>query len=237
MSGDTSNEVCKVLWTGGWDSTFRVLQLAREGRDIQPYYILAAGRTSISYELAARQAIQREISKKYPACDIRDTVFLELRPERTPPETVAAFRSVREHADVGDQIMWFSMFDTQLDGVELCTEKSRTGGHYLVIQGYLQDEPKFMPAAERLVSHLSFPLLSYTKTDMANEAKEHAEMEIMNMSWFCYTPINGRPCGTCRPCGTALQYGLAFRLGRKAKLYARAPNFINALRRLVQKFL
>lgn len=33
-----------VLWTSGWDSTFRIIQLIKEGREVQPYYIIDVNR-------------------------------------------------------------------------------------------------------------------------------------------------------------------------------------------------
>ncbi len=46
----------KVLWTGGFDSTFRVTQLSRMDVKIEPYY-LSDGRLSEEYELNAIREI------------------------------------------------------------------------------------------------------------------------------------------------------------------------------------
>lgn len=47
-----------ILWTGGWDSTFRVVELSRmEGITIQPVYVIDPNRKSVPYELRAMDNI------------------------------------------------------------------------------------------------------------------------------------------------------------------------------------
>lgn len=46
-----------ILWTGGWDSTFRLIQIQKEYTDepivVQPVYISGAGRKSEAIEIDA----------------------------------------------------------------------------------------------------------------------------------------------------------------------------------------
>lgn len=43
-----------ILWTGGWDSTYRVVELSRQKVTIQPIYILDPKRESANYELGGQ---------------------------------------------------------------------------------------------------------------------------------------------------------------------------------------
>ena len=53
-----------ILWTGGWDSTFRLLQLASDSRmEIQPIYVHDAGRAGRVQEQQAMQKILAMIAK------------------------------------------------------------------------------------------------------------------------------------------------------------------------------
>ena len=52
-----------VLWTGGWDSTFRIVELSRSFCSIQPIYVIDPERQSIGYELAAMDAIVDSLRK------------------------------------------------------------------------------------------------------------------------------------------------------------------------------
>jgi hypothetical protein len=64
-------EVCdfmkNVLWTGGWDSTFRVLELAITKKEVvQPHYILDNERASTPQELQAMEQIKELMIRKFP---------------------------------------------------------------------------------------------------------------------------------------------------------------------------
>ena len=48
----------RILWTGGWDSTFRMLQLALEGVElVQPIYVTGTNRPSESIEIQTMNRI------------------------------------------------------------------------------------------------------------------------------------------------------------------------------------
>lgn len=50
--------IVTILWTGGWDSTFRLLCLAEnEDISIQPVYVIDENRKSKEYELDAMNKI------------------------------------------------------------------------------------------------------------------------------------------------------------------------------------
>lgn len=48
-----------TFWTGGFDSTFRILQLSRENVTVQPIYIVDPGRISSDKEIAAINKLPR----------------------------------------------------------------------------------------------------------------------------------------------------------------------------------
>jgi hypothetical protein len=55
-----NDECIKILWTGGWDSTFRVLYAALvDGKRVEPHYIVDTGRPSSLHELRAISEIRR----------------------------------------------------------------------------------------------------------------------------------------------------------------------------------
>lgn len=47
------NEPVYILWTGGWDSTFRVVELSLKNQTIQPLYCVDKNRKSIDKEIEA----------------------------------------------------------------------------------------------------------------------------------------------------------------------------------------
>src|SRR5687768_2173151 len=57
----------KLLWTGGWDSTFRLLDLLLvKKRAVQPYYIISRSRQSCEMEIKTMEKIRNLIFKKNP---------------------------------------------------------------------------------------------------------------------------------------------------------------------------
>jgi len=60
MKYDDEGEV-NLLWTGGWDSTFRLLYLVFvEKRRVQPYYIVDTERRSTLNELKTMHLIREK---------------------------------------------------------------------------------------------------------------------------------------------------------------------------------
>ena len=57
-------EPTKILWTGGWDSTFQLLQLVFiQNRSVIPFYLIDEPRQSTGMELFAMEKIRRNIRK------------------------------------------------------------------------------------------------------------------------------------------------------------------------------
>jgi len=57
-----NSETINILWTGGWDSTFRVLELTDKNITIQPYY-LKDNRLSEKMEIDTVKSLTEEIRK------------------------------------------------------------------------------------------------------------------------------------------------------------------------------
>lgn len=65
--------------TGGWDSTFRVLELLfRYGCKVQPIYVIDTRRRSLQLELDSIERVRTEIDKNHPQLSplLSETIFL-----------------------------------------------------------------------------------------------------------------------------------------------------------------
>jgi len=68
-------ERINIFWTGGWDSTFRMLQLAEKQVIIQPYY-LKDNRKSEELELNTIKILTEEILKlNTTKCEINELIM------------------------------------------------------------------------------------------------------------------------------------------------------------------
>lgn len=242
----------EIFWTGGYDSTYRVVELSRRDITIQPYY-LSDNRLNEKYELGAIKRITKLI-KNHPdtKAELLDTVVIPVdsRPE-AQPKIRDAYNRIFAKNWLGNQYVWLAEFAIGHKGIELSIEKgtnpvkliNANGGFKKLADGsYAVDEAITNADYLELFGNFTMPLLDVTKLDMKEFFKAHGYDEIMKATWFCHTPINGKPCGKCNPCKGVVEEGMAERLDdealkryRKAKLIGKvkATPFFKAAKKIL----
>ena len=69
--------VINIFWTGGLDSTFRVVELSRCPCTIQPYYVVIGKRKSLHCELKAIKTISQILRKdKRTKAELLDPIIV-----------------------------------------------------------------------------------------------------------------------------------------------------------------
>lgn len=231
-----SDDIVKVLWTGGWDSTFRLLDLVlvRDAR-VQPFYVLDTARRSSIIELETMQRIRRSIAAISPAKAqlVSPSTIVSIHDIAPDPEVTARYLRLKARSFLGSQYDWLARFVTQfnLEGVELCVEAyTSPRGAYPFLKGNVEwvEAPNgrshWRVREQHWESDLSlfapfrFPLLSVWKADMARIADERGFSHIMEQTWFCLTPVRNKPCGICNPCQSAVKEGMGRRLPHAARI-------------------
>ncbi len=229
------DSVC-LLWTGGWESTFQLLQLLIVGGcRVTPFYLIDADRRSTGAELLTMKRIKERLFRDYPQTQdllgpSRYFAVADLSPD---PEITEAFRAVLNEHYLGSQYEWLSRFCKQnaLDSVQLCAEKD-TNPHEIVKKMLLETgegpervarvDPAFSSTDEyALLRYFTFPLLHLSKKDAGVIADKQGLSRIMAMTWFCHTPrSNMRPCGKCTPCTITREDGLGYRIPVSSRMLA-----------------
>ncbi len=215
-----------LLWTGGWDSTFRLLQLLYDTDvQIQPLYLVDEERNSTPREIDVmrriRGMIEDEMSEE--AERLLPTDYGSYRATRMEPHHQEKWEALKERGRVGLQYPILASYaeHNDIDRMELSIEATTGSASILesVVKqrdtpaGPLHELPPSMDGEETLFRHFTFPLLDYTKRDMKEEAVRRGWMRIMKCTWFCYNPTVGMPCGVCQPCKIARAEGLGDRVG------------------------
>jgi hypothetical protein len=215
-----------ILWTGGWDSTFHLVRcLISDDSEIQPIYLIDENRSSTAMELLTMKRIKQEIRADIPArADLLLPVRFVAVSDLLEDERVAkAFAGIRKRKQIGIQYDWLGRFCSQFEvsNLNLCIHKDdhahdilqhmvEDGGedfkHYRVSERYIGTDEY------ELFRHYSFPVFDLTKCKMQSIAHQMGFSSIMNLTWFCHTPRDRKPCGTCYPCRFTIEEGLGWRI-------------------------
>lgn len=218
----------KILWTGGYDSTFRIAELSRQDVIVQPYYLADRKRRSENFELHAISEITEDLEKN-PLTRARILPLIihkvsELKPDK---EIIEAYDRLRSVSYIGPQYAWLAQFAKSNPGLELCIEKlaSQSGATYCISrQGKLKkindrglvywilDQDNSSKDAITIFGSMHFPIIQLSKIDMLERYRSSGFSGIVEKTWFCHTPVRGEPCGVCNPCKHAIQEGLDFKI-------------------------
>ena len=230
----------ELLWTGGWDSTWRLMTLLLVHRlPVQTTYLRDDARASMPIEIDTMERIRNTLAERYP---ITRRLLLPTRivPVVGPPpddDIQQAFRRLMRTYWFGDQYAFLARFcrDYGLQDVELSIEWATSGTPAVLTPHMMQTlTPHGLPtwklrpdcdADMRIVfGAYAFPLLETHKPDMADDVVLREWTDVMAMTWFCHRPSKHmRPCGFCNPCQYVVEEGFSWRIPRSrralSKLY------------------
>ena len=213
-----------IFWTGGYDSTFRICELLIIHKlPVQPIYISYNidnkkkpiwsrrrwfQRESHKYELNAMNNIRENLYRKFPQTkdllketividkDILDKNYnmmfdkLNLWPNKRKIHQYRHLGKIsflmKKHIDIGVLGLHDQPF---IKFVEKNNYRDSKGLNIKL------DLPYSHP-----LYYLKFPLFNKTKEELCNIAKKYHFDDILQISWSCWFPINGQPCGKCSMC-------------------------------------
>lgn len=228
----TGSDRITLFWTAGFDSTFRLLDLlARGDVAVRPVYLIDPQRASYSMELARIQKMRAMIADWAPAPDKLLPIEIYLRNDYPVEADLRdAFAEIKRTSPIGGQYFWLAQFCRTkgfADGqVELCMPRHDPPSQLqrTIFDDPLSEAPRIRPGAPwTLFRYYSFPLLGTLKSEMRPAAERKGFGPILAESWFCHSPVRGRPCGFCNPCGIAKQEreGIVFSRRSMVRHYSR----------------
>lgn len=217
-----------LLWTGGWDSTFRLLQLLLLHRvPVVPHYLEDPTRPSTQIELRTMARIGDHLREAYPHTRelLQPLHIAAVADVAEDPEIAGALREIRKRVFIGSQYAWLPAFckrnaiaDMELgvhvdDKVQALLRSFAMEFEHPCGFRSIRVDPRHASSAEyRLFCYFSFPLFHIDKLGIDRQAEAEGWGDIMGMTWFCHTPVRGRPCGICAPCVYTIEEGLARRV-------------------------
>ena len=119
-----SKTVVNILWTGGWDSTYRVIQLSMRDISIQPIYVKDGGRKSVPYELAAMEDIVSLLkTKSETKASLLPLKVIDITDIPENAEITEAYQLFKKEADMGLQHDWLARLALQYPGSSTLTRR------------------------------------------------------------------------------------------------------------------
>jgi hypothetical protein len=230
----------KILWTGGWDSTFRVLYLVIIKKEfVQPYYIVDPFRWSLLQELQAMSRIRQSLRRKFPEiCNLLlPTKMFDKTDIREDVNIAKSYAPLKQR--LGGQYEWLAMWAKQIEinGIELVIEKTDSKlGCLPVVGKYLKKEENGLVIDDAyagspehiLFQYFLFAITDTSKLDMLRLATENGFEDLLGLTWFCHRPkFFSQPCGTCNPCKSTKHKGLGYRLGVYGNAMYYLDNFLD----------
>ncbi|MDI9471612.1 MAG: hypothetical protein GX260_03390 [Tissierellia bacterium] len=232
FSNNLQDNAIRLLWTGGWDSTFRMLQLSELDRRIEPIYVRYPGRYSASTEEATMKKLLARI-RALPGtrADLQDVLVIPYAEIPAMPEVTKAYEDVNRRAPCGPQYEYLSRLSYQYPGIEIGIEP----GEGLIDDALGKNASRMLRIAEDECYHyylidpevvgedmytffknFRLPIYDTSRQKMIEIAQtKEGWMDILNSTWFCHYPANGEPCGSCVPCQIVVEDGLGYRIGEK----------------------
>lgn len=228
-------EPINLLWTGGWDSTFRLVYLLLvKQKPVQTYYLIDTVRNSTNFEFSAMREIKNQLVKKYPHTKdmLLPNIFKEVQDIRPNKLITDSYNRMLQEEHWGTQYEWLARFANEegIKDLELCVQKSGSQRNNEMINYfrsindgddilYKVDDKFIGTDFYEIFKYYVFPVMSFSKLDMWNILKEKGVNEFLEFTWFCHKPRpNGKPCGDCVPCSLVIKQGLSRRLPFMSRL-------------------
>lgn len=218
----------EIFWTGGFDSSFRVCQLSRKPIIIQPYY-LSDKRQSEPNELVAIKIITKKLREnKNTKAILNDIIYIPYDEKQTDTTLSEAYNTLRMQTFMGSQYEWLGAFAMEHKGIEMSIHKDDKAIELIAKHGklkkitdeigdyYIIDEHNSSKDCITVFGNCHFPLVDFTKLQMEEQYKNMGLSDVIDDTWFCFTPINGKPCGCCNPCKYTIEEGMKYRFTKEA---------------------
>lgn len=219
-----------LLWTSGWDSTYRLVELSRMDITVIPVYVTDMGRPSEQKEIEAQKNILAALTKKPETkANILPVKYISAPSLPHDSEIADAYADIMKHVRLGIQYETLAQCAALYPGIEIgsegglaanlrMTEAINLHGRLIEKDGvYIVDPDNSDEIAMKAFGNFTFSIIDKTETEMLENIRKWGYEDVMAHIWFCHNPIDDIPCGICRACEVKMQSGLGFLLTPKAQ--------------------
>lgn len=238
------NLQANLLWTGGWDSTYRLVELSQREIVVQPIYVYGDNRSSERYERKAMSIILEMLKDdSRTKAKILPVKFVDKKIIVQDIGITAAYNRVYKKTKLGSQQEWISCLAKQYPNLEIGTEKTDesiskimqtinlygkiekdTMGHNVFVANESGND------GDVLFGNLRFPIIHRSGPEMRDDIDRWGYSDVMNNIWFCHRPYYGDLCGVCHPCQLKIETRMQHLFSKAALMrYDNREKFLNKL--------
>lgn len=238
-------EAVAVFWTGGWDSTHRVVDLVvHYGCRVQPIYMIDKSRRSWSIEVERMDRIRHHLSTEYPDRNhlLLPTIYIDLPDLEIPQFSNHPYRELASKTGTSIQYLYLSRVseitgyprievaihsEDDASDYELLREKSKEvsldcGASTIEFEPWDPVSPT--EHALKVFETYRLPYMFTHPDELAEMAAEHGLTSMLALTFTCRIPFRGEPCGVCETCRYAIRSGKTDHFPKSALLrYRFAP--------------
>ena len=224
------NKMINIFWTGGWDSTYMLIKLLKQGKTVQPIYVIDNGRNSRNNEIMAMTKILKQLEElDYLGGEVLPIIQINIDEIKQNEKITESYKNICKEIKLGSQYDWIARL--ALDYPEIAVGIEKPNGEFSGCLAAIEKTGKLIFKDEigyidhnnsnqdciNVFGKLCFPIIDITEIEMIKDIKKWKLEKIMENIWFCHKPIKGKPCGTCRPCQQKMECKMEFLLPENAQ--------------------
>ncbi|MFT5681171.1 MAG: hypothetical protein ACI8RZ_002077 [Myxococcota bacterium] len=209
-----TSDTVVLFWTGGFDSTFRLMQLLSDGISVVPVYLSVEidARKNQAEELAAMARLTDLLRRRFPDALLHDLLLVTDLPENPWVEEQARRigYSSSHSRPMGHQYIGLCRFAESHHvpveiGVEIGGRAERLlrgkvrgqGGACRIDPATLASQ---LERALMIFHRMRFPLIHLDRPAMLAEAGSRGFIAVLSQTFSCWFPVDGVACGRCYMC-------------------------------------
>lgn len=202
-----------IFWSGGYDSTFRVLQILFETDElIQPIYIADPtsdgphSRENRADELLAMRRVVYNVCADHPDMAPRIMRLFIVTNVELNREVRSGMYKLYKLGHFSRPVSQYSaMSQVSISAnlpIEECAERGDNTIIGKLVESKLDGNNAVNPVYKELAifRNLRFPIINLTKKDMLARATERGYAKYLYLSVSCWYPVNGVACMRCEMC-------------------------------------
>lgn len=191
-----------VAFTGGFDSTFLLLAHLSMEQHVEPVYLACRvdARRNCAQEWESTRSLWAVLDARYPGllAPLRVVRHIQEPAMRDAQARLGKVNGILPmRSRIGGQYEALSAW-ALTEGVEL-EVAAEIGGNleHALHSGMVPPEDM-----DRALRGLVFPLANTTRAQMMERATAEGWLDILEQTWSCRHPSEGKPCGSCSSCRT-----------------------------------